>query len=323
MKKDPNTNFVKTRFKRTKNMNFYVEIFSCGLYLISTVSTILLLCYAITRYCTDERCGIYSGFTTASIVMIAMGICIYCSLVTLEKILVLTLHNREFFFEYPVIIHTCQYFSYLFSLSWVNAVFIQSTKNKLTLNPPNKNRNRKDYGFRYSLFRKWLLYTILFPIFVCTFAILTFIRGENANMIWSETFYFELTLHVFSGGMCTMNVLLLSTITWIMEKSRRSVRSFPPQSTWKRFKGRFKAIIKCGVVMFAMWIIDFSGWCIHSFGEDNKNAILSVFEDILNLIYSTQGIILFCVVFIYRSTQDPNPVILALEKFKLQHDGTR
>ena len=294
-------------------MHSWVEMFSCVLYFISTVSTILLLCYAITRYCTNERGGIYSGFTTASIVMIAMGMCIYCSLVTLEKILVLTLDNPGNNLEYPVIIQTCQYFSYLFSISWVNAVCIQLTKDKLTLKPPNKNHNRKDYGFCYSLFRKWLSYTILIPILICTSAILTFIRGEEVNKI----FYFELILHVFSGVMCTVNLFLILVITWIMEKSRRSVRSFPPQSTWKRFKGRTKQIIKCSLVTLTMWIVHFTGWCIYSFGEENKNASLSVFEDLLNLIYSAQGIILFCVIFIYRSTRDPNPVFMALEKINI------
>ena len=139
-------------------------------------------------------------------------------------------------------------------------------------------------------------------------------------MVWSETFYFELTLHVFSGVICTSNVILISTVAWIMEKSRRSVRSFPPRSTWSYLKKRFKATIKCSLVMFTMWIINFSGWCIYSFEDDNKNVILSAFEDLFNLIYSMQGIILLCVEFNCRSRRDPNPAILVE---KLQQDGTQ
>ena len=62
-----------------------------------------------------------------------------------------------------------------------------------------------------------------------------------------------------------------------------------------------------------MWIVQFIQWCISEFVYDS-NRVLKNFSYVLQIFYSTQGIVLFCVVFFYRSTYDPNPVLSVMVK---------
>ena len=163
-----------------------------------------------------------------------------------------------------------------------------------------------------------MIYCTLLPACICTFSI---VIGIGVNTTWSQAFksqtkfYGQLVLQVSSGVMVASNIVLIAIIVWIMERSRRTVRSFPPQSTWKRFTRGLKTIIKCSVITFTMWIIHFLEWCFHWFFDDRNGTNATVFEKILQTLYSMQGFILFFAVFIPFVLNHPDTYDTLCDRF--------
>ena len=164
-----------------------------------------------------------------------------------------------------------------------------------------------------------MIVALLIPTIICSIGMIIYVVKNHLEVTPLEVklFYPLLLFNIISGAMVTINVICIIIIAWIMEKSHRAVRRFPPRSTWNSFSRGLKETYKISFIVFAMWIIHIIDWSIDNFA-DGANYDVQRFGDIMKIIYSLQGLILFLGNFFYRSTRDPNPVLLQLTKLSTQ-----
>jgi hypothetical protein len=300
-------------------MEDQVKIANSVLCVLSAVSTLMLLGYTVFQYCTNPKGGIYTGFGPATSVSVALGMCIYCVLMGIEKTILVYSESYERCITSRVIMNISQYLHYFFSICWLNGIRINNLRKNFRFRAPKYNRLPRDYGCNYSGFKKWLIYTIGAPISLCASAILLYIKigeqkaGKNDKQnddFKKRNFYPALFLNIVSGVLVMINFILITILmVTIAKKSRLAPKKDPPQTPWSRLSTAMKDNIKLSVIITTMWTIHFISWSINEFSNNCNNEIAFTSAKVLEIIYSLQGMLLFCSLFIYRSDSDPNPVI--------------
>ena len=301
-------------------MENWFEITSCVLYSLSFISLILLFGYYLTRYLTNARGGVYSGFTTASLVIVSVGLSVHCASIIIGIILKLTLNHEEDLRRAALCSFIVQYYFYLLSMCILSIVCFKNAKRRLLLIPAKTNRRPQDYGFNNSIFRRWLITATCFSGFICSIGVAIYIQRNKTieNDDFNTTFFIPLLFfNIVTGCLATFNVICIIIIAWILEKSHRSVRRFPPRSTWNSLARGIKETTKSCLIIFMMWSIQITDFCIDNFAGDT-NPVIQRFSIILKFVYSMQGFVLFIANFFYRSTRDPNPVLLELKNLKFK-----
>ena len=297
-------------------MEIWFEIATCILYSISFVSLLLLFGYFLTRYCTNKRGGVFTGFTTAALVMVSVGLCADCALKIVKIILNASFVHGEVYKRSKLLISIVQYYFYFLSLCWLSIVCFTNTKRRFQLIPPKTNRLPKDYGFKYSQFQRWLLCAIILPGLICAIGIIIYKQKKRLvqnDQLDEILIYPLLYFNIVAGFLVSFNILCIIIIAWMLEKSSRSVRRFPPRSTWNSLTRGLKEAIKICFILFGMWLIQMIDFCLDNKIKD-ANSITNSIYAVLKLICALQGFILFVANFFYRSTRDPNPVLLQLKK---------
>ena len=291
-------------------MEYWIEITSCVLYSLSFMSLILLFGYHVTRYLTNERGGIYSGFSSASLVIVSIGLSIHCATKIIGIILKLALNHEEDLRRAALCCFIIQYYFYLLSMCTLSVVCFKNAKRRLLLIPPKTSLRPQDYGFNNSIFRRWLMTATCFSGFICSIGVVIYIQRNKTveNDEFDATFFMPLLFfNIVIGWLATFNVTCIIIIVWILEKSHRSVRRFPPRSTWNSLPRAMKETVKICLILSIMWSIQIVDFGLGNLVEDT-NPVNQRVGIVLKFVYSLQGFVLFIANFFYRSTRDPNPV---------------
>ena len=280
--------------------------------IISTISIFMLLNYTIVRYRTNERGGIHTGFASAGIVMIIAGMCLYCSLKTIETTILLF---SDFYYKRMIssgAMMILKNMSYLFSTCWINAICFNLTKGAVSMKEPKKNNSWKSYGFSHTQFFKWMIFpiTILMGYVTASIVFLCIMyknddKESNDSIVFSKRkplIHLETTFYIISGISILVSTTALIIFGSFMKKTYERKNS--KRSVWKKLPPPLKRSIKCCFIMAFLWTIPFTAWIMKT-TTTQENEIVSKVCNILQLIYSFQGLILYCVVYFDRSINDP------------------
>ena len=280
--------------------------------IISNFAIFKLLKYTVVRYQTNERGGIHTGFASAGIVMIISGMCIHCSLKTMETTITLC---SDFYHELMIssgAMMVLKNMSYLFSTCWINAICFTLTKRAISMKEPKKNNSKKSYGFSHTQFFKGMIYPLTIQMGYITasivFLCIMYRKDENDSKHHiilprkKPIYILEISFYVMSGISILISTTALSTFGCFMKKSYERKKS--KMSVWKKLPPPLKRSIKCCFIMAFLWTTQFSAWALKtSLATDSKTV--SIVCNILQLIYSCQGLILYCVVYFNRSIEEP------------------
>ena len=303
-------------------MTYLFILVVCVFQIISTLAIFKLLGYTIVRYQTNERGGIHTGFASAAIVMVILGMCLHCSLGLMETLLFLCSEKYYDIVKESSALTISYNVAYLFSICWTNTICLVLLIQAVSMKEPKKNNSRKSFGFCNAQFYKWLTYPLI--ILMCyIFTTITFYLlqkskvGESLESVVFKNdpnFYAEMTFYVFSGIGVIINTVSLSIFAMFMRKSY--MRRQNNVSVWKKLPRPLKSSIKCCFIISFMWITRLISWIIDVDFErrDIQLGTKSLIPRLFQMVYSFQGLILFCVVFFYRSKQDQNPVLAAVTR---------
>ena len=114
--------------------------------------------------------------------------------------------------------------------------------------------------------------------------------------------HLETTFYVISGISILVSTISLSIFGTFMKKTYE--RKNCKRSVWKKLPSPLKRSIKCCFIMAFLWTIKFTAWIMKSTTTQENGMILIVCYT-LQLIYSFQGLILYCVVYFNQSIDDP------------------
>jgi len=304
-------------------MNETYDIVICIFQVISTIAIFKLLAYTIVRYRTSKKGGIYTGFTTAGFVLVILGMCVYCLILSSERLMLVLCDEVHTSRKYIPVLKTLENMSYLFSICWINAICVFVTKQTSSMNVPKKNHLIKDFGFHYPNLQKWLPYTIIIPTLYGSIVVVLYVtidyneeikRSESDSGLIKPNLYSLLTFNIISGICIIMNTISLIVLGRHLRKS-----SVPMDgnevSVWKKIPRSLKSAIKCCVIMTIAWTIELISWlvvvCTNNLKNNNLTSSTPILK-FLQIIHSLQGLVLFLVVFFYRSKRDQNPVIRAV-----------
>ena len=296
----------------------------CVFQLVSTIGIFKLLAYTIFRYRTNERGGIHTGFASAAIVMVISGMCCYCTLSTIETFLYLSSQNYYNLMTKSGTMVILQNLAYLFTICWTNTISLVITINAVSMKEPKKNNSRNSFGFCNIQFYKWLTYPVItkvcYAITTIAFNISCKARDitNEKSMIFQHSgpiFYSEIIFFLISGICIIINIISLSIFAFYMRKSYLKRKN--KVSVWKKLPRPLKSSIKVCFIMSFMWKIHLIYWIIDVAVEKpeiQSVSLPSLASKSFQILYSLQGLILFCVVFFYRSKQDRNPVIAVVNR---------
>ena len=278
--------------------------------IISTLAIFKLLRYTIVRYQTNERGGIHTGFASAGIVMIISGMCFHCSLKTIESLIYLCSNVYHKSMKNSGAMMVLQNLSYLFSTSWINAVCFTLTKRAVSLKEPKKNNSRKSYGFSHTQFFRWMVYPLTIEMGYVTASIVVLCIMHDIELKHHIIFsskepihYLEVLFYIISGISFVASTTALTLFACFMKKSYERRSSKP--SVWNRLPRPLKSAIKCCFIMAFLWTTQFTAWIMRiSLGEKDEGTV-GMLCKILHMIYSFQGLILYCVVYFNRVISDP------------------
>ena len=287
--------------------------------IISTLAIFKLLQYTVVRYQTNERGGIHTGFASAAIVMVISGMCLHCSLKLIESLILLSSDERYKSMKSSGAMVILQNLCYLYSTCWINAICLTLTKRAVSMKEPKKNNNRKSFGFSHTQFFKWMIYPLTIQmgyasatiVFLCLMYKNDDIESKKPMIVPTRypLFYLEITFYIISGISVVISTTALSIFASFMKKSyeRRNNKC----SVWKKLPRPLKSSIKCCFIMAFMWTTQVSSWIIDISWEEQDNKTVLLLCRVLQTIYSFQGLILYCVVYFYRSGQEQHPIIAA------------
>jgi hypothetical protein len=186
---------------------------------------------------------------------------------------------------------------------------------------PKKNNNRKSFGFYNIEFYKWLPYPIIIKVCyaITTIALHISYKAEDItttkSMIFEHSkpiFYSEIIFYVISGICTIIGIISLSIFAFYMRKSYSNREN--KIDAWKKLPRQLKSAIKVCFIMSFMWKINLIDWIIDLTVEKSEIQAVSLVSRSFQILHSLQGLILFCVVFFYRSRQDQNPVIAVVNR---------
>ena len=301
----------------------------CVTYLISTFTIWKLFAYTIVRYRTSERGGIHTGLSIAGLVILILGMSLYCNLAAVESfIIALPGDNKSSAIYLWKIKHSKDLF-YVFTISWLNADLSFTTRKIGSMKPPKYTHRVEDYGLCNPTLWKRMSFAIIVLIFYgasmlashCLIGEQTSevepVETQNSSLWTFNTTsthpYASIAYYTISAVCYVINIYLLILLTWYMKKS--SVRREDgKQKLWKKVPRALKSTIKCSIIMTVFWLADLSSWLIYTLSTDQKSNLTTTLSQFFQIIYSFQGLVLYLIVFFYRSKQDENPVIKSISK---------
>ena len=124
-----------------------------------------------------------------------------------------------------------------------------------------------------------------------------------------------ITYYAISGICNIVNIVSLAIFGRYLKKS--SVLTEVDQgSIWKRIPRALKSSIKCSIIISSLWLCDLMSWLSILWFQTLHPSLLDL-SLVFKLIYSLQGLLLYLIVFFYRSKQDENPVMKSIFKLLL------
>ena len=290
------------------------DIVLCATHLVSTVAILKLFVYTIVRYHTSERGEFDTGFTLAGLVLVILGMLLNCILASTWILMVVIFGDQQSSANYLYVMKFAENIAYLFSLCWLNAICIFTTNKTLSMTPPLRPRIQ-DHGFCYSKLWKWIPYTVVVPLLYGAITVAMSFFGGNISIRIGKDFkhlYISITYYAISGICNIVNIVSLAILGRYLKKS--SVLTEVDQgSIWKRIPRALKSSIKCSIIISSLWLCDLMSWLSILWFQTLHPSLLDL-SLVFKLIYSLQGLLLYLIVFFYRSKQDENPVMKSISK---------
>ena len=305
----------------------------CVTYLISTFTIWKLFAYTIVRYRTSARGGIHTGLSVAGLVILILGMSLYCNLAAAEALIIVFSGDNKPSAIYLWMIKHSKGVIYLFTISWLNANLCFTTRKIASMQPPEYTHRVQDYGLCNPTLWKRISFAIVILIFYVAGIVVSpcLIDEQSSQMVQEEkrnsslcasntslTRQYVSTAYYTISGVCyVINVAILISLIWYMKKSTVR-REDGKQELWKKIPRALKSTIKCSILMTVFWLCDLSSWLINIMLTDRKSNLIITISQLLQIIYSCQGFVLYLIVFFYRSKQDENPVMKSISKLLIR-----